>query len=614
MEEHKEELKKQSEESTSSNLDYVEDNSVKALDGPIQTRGMRLMNDLKASMDNSRRGKFIKAFYGASILVCSWAYSLDSSTTYSLQPLATSHFSDHSMGLASLSIASAIISSVSQPVLAKLSDAVSRPFIYVVAVLFYTVGYIIVASSKTISAYIVGVALASVGKAGVSLMNSLVVADLTPLKWRGLVTGILATPFIINTWFAGLIVNDLTASNWRWGYGMFAIIIPAVLSPAIAIMFYFEGKAAIGIPNKGSPNGHEKKDFKAWSKYILKALIEVDALGLLLLGFGFALLLLPFSLYTGAENGWRNPSIIAMITVGGVLLIIFGIFEYYYAPYPAMPLRILNRTLVCSIIIDFFYYLAGYIGLLYFSSYVYIVQEWSYRDWTYFNNTLTLALCVFGVIAGVLFRITHRYKVWQLLGLAMRIIGYGIMLKGNQSTINTVALVFHPLLAGAGGGLSVVASSIALQASVPHEDVAIASSLLNLWTNVGGAIGDTITVAIWDSKMPNSLRKHLPASVNDTEVMTFYGDITSIRNYPMDSEVRQGAITAYREVNYYLYCIALGLSFLPFIAAFFQTNYFLGNQQNAVDNEWIDEKNVNIKDETEEKNRTWKKKLADYFM
>lgn len=29
---------------------------------------------------------------------------------------------------------------------------------------------------------------------------------------------------------------------------------------------------------------------------------------------------------------------------------------------------------------------------------------------------------------------------------------------------------------------------------------------------------------------------------------------------------------------------ALILSFIPFIAAFFQTNYFLGNQQNAVTN------------------------------
>lgn len=35
---------------------------------------------------------------------------------------------------------------------------------------------------------------------------------------------------------------------------------------------------------------------------------------------------------------------------------------------------------------------------------------------------------------------------------------------------------------------------------------------------------------------------------------------------------------------YKLWAPALALSFIPFIAAFFQTNYFLGKQQNAVTN------------------------------
>lgn len=64
--------------------------------------------------------------------------------------------------------------------------------------------------------------------------------DFTPLKWRGFVTSILATPFIINCWFVGLIVSDLQVANWKWGYGMFAIIIPVVLLHAIALMTYFD--------------------------------------------------------------------------------------------------------------------------------------------------------------------------------------------------------------------------------------------------------------------------------------------------------------------------------------------------------------------------------------
>jgi len=33
-----------------------------------------------------------------------------------------------------------------------------------------------------------------------------------------------------------------------------------------------------------------------------------------------------------------------------------------------------------------------------------------------------------------------------------------------------------------------------------------------------------------------------------------------------------------------LYCPAVGLAFIPFIVAFFQSNYFLGTSRNAVTN------------------------------
>lgn len=257
-----------------------------------------------------------------------------------------------------------------------------------------------------------------------------------------------------------------------------------------------------------------------------------------------------------------------------------------------------------SVAIDFFYYFAGCIGLLFFSSYVFVVKDWSYRDWTYFNNALTLALCVFGVVAGILFRVTHRYKVWQLLGLAMRIFSYGILIQGRGSTTVTGALIVHPILAGGGGGLSVVASGVALQASVKHSQVALATAMLTLWTNIGGAVGDAITTVIWNAKMPVALRNHLPVSVNDTEVAELFGSITILHDYPIESEVRQGAIAAYKEVNYIFFCTALGLSFIPFVCAFSQTNYFLNDDQNAV------EQDLKKQGESPE---NWKDKLAKLF-
>ena len=104
----------------------------------------------------------------------------------------------------------------------------------------------------------------------------------------------------------------------------------------------------------------------------------IDGFGLCLIGTVFAMLLIPFTLSTTASKGFKNPSLIAMFCVGGVLLIVLVLWEWKFASHPIMPKRIINRSLVCSIVIDFFYYLSGYISGTYFLSWVYIIKN----DWT----------------------------------------------------------------------------------------------------------------------------------------------------------------------------------------------------------------------------------------
>lgn len=158
------------------------------------------------------------------------------------------------------------------------------------------------------------------------------------------------------------------------------------------------------------------------------------------------------------------------------------------APFPITPRRVLNRTVICCIVIDFFYQFAGMLPLQYLSSYVWIVQNWSNRDWTYYNNTLTVALCVFGLVAGVLYRVTHRYKVFQIFGVLLETVSQGFMINGTEARTDTLLLVWHSICSGAAGGFNVVASATALLAAVPHRDLAVAMSILSLWSLIGQSI------------------------------------------------------------------------------------------------------------------------------
>lgn len=248
---------------------------------------------------------------------------------------------------------------------------------------------------------------------------------------------------------------------------------------------------------------------------------------------------------------------------------------------------------------------------LYWSSYVYVAKPWSYQNWVYYGNTLTLALCIFGPIAGLLQRWTHRYKAIQIFGLCMKIIGMGILLDGHRATDNTAAMVLSMILIGAGGAMSVVGSRVASQASVPHQDVALAISLLSLWSKIGSAIGSAVVAVIWSSQMPDQLRKHLPPNTPEKTIKKLFGNIKAIRTlYKFDSPMRQGAIEAYRQTLYYCLVPALALALIPLLAAFFQANYYLGKQQNAVTNVGNDGRALSEEHRNGERGPTKSKKQA----
>lgn len=161
---------------------------------------------------------------------------------------------------------------------------------------------------------------------------------------------------------------------------MFAIIMPAALLPAIITLIVLDRRAKkAGLVNMASSNaarraakdladreGHEAprgiiaapsaESATTWKQSLVQGFHEIDAIGLVLLGFGWSLLLLPFSLSTYADNGWRNPSLIAMMVVGGLLLIFYVVFEMKWAKMPSAPRRLVfNKTFVMAIIIDGFY-------------------------------------------------------------------------------------------------------------------------------------------------------------------------------------------------------------------------------------------------------------------
>ncbi|KAJ7764706.1 hypothetical protein B0H16DRAFT_1798029 [Mycena metata] len=524
-----------------------------------------------------------------SLALISFLLSLSSTTTATYEIFAASSFKSHSL-IGAIAVVISITSGISRPFIAKIADLSSRPLAMSGSMLFYTVGYIVVASSITIEAVAGGEVIYRLGSTGIDLISNILLADITSLQWRGAVQGLNSMPSVITAFIAGKIATAISANTlngWRWGMEF--------------ILFWGNRKAkkirALSLASPSYARRTQLRDEQPQSRWELYSHYWrlIDAFGLLLLGAGFALILLPFTLHTRAHNGWKNSSLIAMFVIGGVLLTAFGIWETKLAAHPMMPRRVINRTFICCILINFMTFVSSSISLTYFSSYVYVVKDWSLTNYTYFNN-------IFGLICFCSSTISDNTLVDPpICGLCIRVIGQGLMFLAVRGNKSDAVLVMSQILLNFGAAISIICSSVALQACVPHQDMALVISLLTLSDSLADAIGGAICAAIWTAKLPQNLEKYLGDTLNSTQLAKIYGSVAVAR----EAQPRELVIQAYDDTNYYLFLLGLCICTLCIPPACFTTNFYLGTTHNAVES-----KEVRLRDRSETDEEVIKREAA----
>ncbi|KAJ7709746.1 major facilitator superfamily domain-containing protein [Mycena rosella] len=487
--------------------------------------------------------------------LAAYIYSLDGTTTYTYLSYATSEFGDHSL-IGPIQVAQGIIIAVGKPVIAKIADVGSRGRAYCGVLLFYIIGYSVIATSQNIQSIAAGIILYAIG---LQLLTQAVIADITTLKWRGLVLSLNSLPFLINAFMGSNISTVIIQrAGWRWGYGMFVILIPIALSPLIGTLLWSEHitRRRLGSAGAGAPK-------KFYTQRLLDTAEELDAIGLLLIGASISLMLLPLSLAqhtTGVGNG---AGTFAMLLVGIILVPVFALWEFRFARYPVIPFRfVVNRSVVGASLIGAFNFMAFYLTFTYLYSFVVVVKDWKLINSVYFMQTQMISMTLFGILTGMYMHMFRRYKTLLVGGLVIRLIGVALMLRSRGADGSNFELLMTQVLQGAGGGVAALAMQVSSQASVPHVDVAMVTAVVLLVTEFGAAGGGAIAGAIWSSQMPSKLAHHLPF---------------------LSQPERDGVIAVYSDVMKTMVLMATAVSVLPILFALGIPDWHLGDGQNAVD-------------------------------
>lgn len=479
---------------------------------------------------------------GAYVIIW-WIYfvtSIQEVVLRAMNPYVTSAFRLHSL-TAAVGIMSSIIGGLSKIPLAKLLDTWGRPQGLLLMLFIWVVGYIMMAVCQNVQTYAAAQVFSSTGSQGVSYCLTVFVADTSSLKNRALMLSFATSPYVITTWLGGPISESvLNGPGWRWAFGIFCIIIPVVVIPLAALFLWNDHKAKkLGLIERQKVN---------WSlSSVAKFCVEIDLIGILILTAGMALFLLPFSLYSYQEKQWESPMIICMIVFGCILLIIFPIWEKFFAPATFIPYGLLlDRTVFFAGLMFVFVFFNSSVWGSYFGSMLQVVWNLSVTTSSYVTSIYRVLSCLWCLVAvGPAIRWTGRFK-WTAVyfALPLDILAIGLMIHFRQPGTDVGYIVMTQIFTAVAGGTIVIAGEMAMMAPSDHQHIAVIIAILNLFCSIGSAIGSTVSAAIWTGTFPQNLAKHVPSSV---DVADIYASLPNQLSYPWGSPERMGIAQAYAD-------------------------------------------------------------------
>lgn len=467
-----------------------------------------------------------------------------SGTAIALTPYVTSAFAQHSL-TPTVGILSSVIGGVTNLTLAKILDVFGRPQGYLFCIFLATVGLIMMAACNNVEAYAAAQVFYTVGNNGLQYSLSVFVADTSSLRNRGLMQAFAGSPNLITCWLAGPISSAyLRGPGWRWCFGTFTIIIPAITLPLFGLLVYNYYKAK----KQGLVPKH-KSQRTIWQSF-LHYCREFDAVGLILLSAGVALFLLPFNLYTFQAKGWRSPLIICLLVFGIVLMIIFAVWERFFAPATFIPYSLLlDRTVFGACILSMTLFFSYYCWNSYFSSFLQVVNDLSVTDASYVVQAYTVGSVLCSLAVGLLIHHTGRYKpVCLYFGIPLSILGLGLMIHFRRPDGYIGYIVMCQILISFAAGTIIICDEIAIMAAASHQYIAVVLAVLGMFGSIGSAIGLTIAAAIWQHVLPKKLAEYLPAS-ELSNLPVIYADITVQLSYAVGSPARIAIQHAYGDAQ-----------------------------------------------------------------
>lgn len=387
-----------------------------------------------------------------------------------------------------------------QPLFGKLSDIFGRKNLLLICCAFFAIGCCICVTNN-VWLLVFGRFVTGWGGSGLTILGTITMSDLIPLRDRGMYQGMANIFFSLGA-ASGGIVGGLVADLFGWRY-VFILQVPLAVLVGIAI--YFNLNLPAGSPGLGASGTLFKMKLK-----------RVDFLGSFFLVSSLMMILVAASM-GGQKIKYTSPLFAGLIIVALILLAAFIYTEKNISEEPIIPIEtMLDRTVISSSLANWFYSMSVFAYLFYIPVFFQAVMGMSATQSGKRLVPNFFAVSAGSLGAGIYMKKTGRYyKFTVIVGLLSFIGSLRFLFLSPQSSLLEQYTILLPT--GFGYSCMLTVTLLSLISAVPVKYQASTTSIQYTFRATGSTLGVSIASAIYQSITIVLLRSKLLAIIEDPE-------------------------------------------------------------------------------------------------
>ena len=377
-----------------------------------------------------------------------------------------------------------LASSVTVPVVGKLSDLFGRRPFYIAGLVMFLIGSAGSGFSQNMVELIVARAVTGIGGGAMLALGATTIGDIfSPRergRWIGLIISVFGLGSIVGPLVGGFITDHF---GWRWVFyvnlplGLIALVLLAVLLPRVV--------------------GHGR--------------VRIDWLGIALLVSGVIPILIGLT-WAGLTYPWGSPQVIGTLTAGAFLLLAFAVWENH-AREPILTLHLFeSRAFTVAVILSFVVGIALFGALTFLPLYAQGVLGYSAQDSGLILAPLMVGFVLGSLVGGQLTTRTGRYKLQTEIGMVVAVIGMFLLSRLSASSTFSQAIVAM-VVTGIGVGAVFPTLSVVVQSAFPYRMLGTANAARQFFNNLGSVMGVPVMATIVIETLKAELPRHLPGAI-----------------------------------------------------------------------------------------------------